>query len=63
MTNLARARLLALVVPSALLGGAYGSEIWGGLHPCEMCYWQRWPHMAAIAFALSLPVQALRRGR
>lgn len=47
----ALARLVALGIPSALLGGAYLSEFAGGLHPCEMCYWQRWPHLAAIAFA------------
>lgn len=47
----ALARLVALGVPSALLAGAYLSEFVGGLHPCEMCYWQRWPHFAAIAFA------------
>jgi len=47
----ALARFLALGVPAALLGGAYLSEIVGGLQPCEMCYWQRWPHFAAIAFA------------
>jgi disulfide bond formation protein DsbB len=41
-----------LAVPAALLAGAYGSQYLGGLHPCEMCYWQRWPHFAAIAFAL-----------
>lgn len=65
MTNLAKARLLALLVPSALLAGAYGSEIWGGLHPCEMCYWQRWPHFAAIGFALvsSLMTKAPDKGR
>jgi len=28
-----------------------GSQYLGGLHPCEMCYWQRWPHAAAILFA------------
>ncbi|HEV2078491.1 MAG TPA: disulfide bond formation protein B [Allosphingosinicella sp.] len=52
MTSLQQARALALLVPSALLAGAYGSQYLGGLHPCEMCYWQRWPHFAAIAFAL-----------
>jgi disulfide bond formation protein DsbB len=52
MTSLQQARWLALIVPSALLAGAYGSQYWGGLHPCEMCYWQRWPHFAAIALAL-----------
>jgi disulfide bond formation protein DsbB len=35
----------------ALLGGAMGSQYLGGLHPCEMCYWQRWPHAAAILLA------------
>ena len=47
----ATARLLALLLPAALLGGALGSQYLGGLHPCEMCYWQRWPHGAAILFA------------
>jgi disulfide bond formation protein DsbB len=45
------ARLVALLLPMALLGGALGSQYLGGLHPCEMCYWQRWPHGAAIVFA------------
>lgn len=45
------ARLLALGVPAALLGGAYFSQYAGGLHPCEMCYWQRWPHFFAVAVA------------
>ena len=53
MTSLQQARLLALAVPTALLAGAYGSQYLGGLHPCEMCYWQRWPHFAAIALALA----------
>jgi disulfide bond formation protein DsbB len=47
----APARLLAMLVPLALLGGALGSQYLGGLHPCEMCYWQRWPHAAAILLA------------
>lgn len=45
------ARLLALLVPAGLLGGALASQYVGGLHPCEMCYWQRWPHAAAIVLA------------
>lgn len=45
-------RLVALLLPLALLGGALGSQYIGGLVPCEMCYWQRWPHAAAIALAL-----------
>jgi disulfide bond formation protein DsbB len=47
----ALARLLALLLPLALLTGALGSQYLGGLHPCEMCYWQRWPHGAAIVLA------------
>ena len=46
------ARVLALFIPAALLGGALAFQYIGGLHPCEMCYWQRWPHGAAILFAL-----------
>lgn len=48
-----RARLLALLVPAVLLAGALGSQYLGGLNPCEMCHWQRWPHYAAAAFALA----------
>ena len=50
-TPAALARLVALGVPVALLSGAYLSQYAGGLHPCEMCYWQRWPHFFAIAVA------------
>ncbi len=53
MNHLARVGLLALLVPAALLAGALGSQHFGGLHPCEMCYWQRWPHLAAILLALA----------
>ena len=55
---LRQARLIALLVPLALLGGAYGSQIWGGLFPCEMCWWQRYGHFAALglaALAFALP--------
>jgi disulfide bond formation protein DsbB len=45
------ARLIALLLPLVLLGGALGSQYIGGLYPCEMCYWQRWPHGAAIVLA------------
>ena len=51
MRNAALGRLIALLLPLALLGGALGSQYLGGLHPCEMCYWQRWPHGAAILLA------------
>jgi len=52
LSRLAVAKLLSVGVPAALLAGAYGSQYLGGLAPCEMCYWQRWAHWAALAFAL-----------
>ncbi|MBK5264380.1 MAG: disulfide bond formation protein B [Alphaproteobacteria bacterium] len=52
MRGLTLARLIALIAPAGLLGGALLSQYVGGLAPCEMCYWQRWPHAAAIIFAL-----------
>src|SRR4051794_4782434 len=51
-SSAAAARLIALLLPLALVGGALGSQYFGGLHPCEMCYWQRWPHAVAILLAL-----------
>jgi disulfide bond formation protein DsbB len=45
------ARLIALLLPIALLGGAYAFQYFGGLYPCEMCWWQRYPHAAAILLA------------
>ncbi len=57
------ARLIALLLPLALLGGALGSQYLGGLYPCEMCYWQRWPHAAAILLAVlafTAPAEAPR---
>lgn len=49
---LVMARWLALLVPAALLGGAYIGQYGFGLYPCEMCWWQRYPHFAALALAL-----------
>jgi len=51
VTELA-ARWLALAVPAALLGGAYVAQYGFGLYPCEMCWWQRYPHFIALALAL-----------
>jgi disulfide bond formation protein DsbB len=64
MTPSVRAHLLLLVGPAALLGGAFAFQHLGGLYPCELCIWQRWPHAAALILAsaaLLLP-RAARRG-
>ncbi|QNN64553.1 disulfide bond formation protein B [Sphingomonas rhizophila] len=62
-TQAARARAVALAVPLALLGGALLSEHVGGLWPCEMCWWQRYPHAVAIllsAAAFTAPAETTR---
>jgi disulfide bond formation protein DsbB len=41
-----------------LLAGAFGFEYLGGLAPCTLCIWQRWPHGAAVvlgALGLAMP--------
>jgi disulfide bond formation protein DsbB len=36
----------------ALILGALGFQYIGGLPPCEMCHWQRWPHIAAAVVGI-----------
>jgi len=41
-----------------LLAGAFGFQYLGGLLPCTLCLWQRWPHAVAVALGavgLALP--------
>ena len=51
--NEKQAQRLALAIPALLLAGAYISQYGFGLYPCEMCWWQRWPHFAAVLLALA----------
>lgn len=47
---------------AALLAGAFAFQHIGGLAPCTLCLWQRWPHAVAVligAVALFLPGRAL----
>jgi disulfide bond formation protein DsbB len=55
------AQRLAIAVPALLLGGAYLSQYGFGLFPCELCWWQRYAHFAALALALISTVAAPRR--
>lgn len=43
--------LLAGLGSAAVLGGAFAFQFIGGLAPCTLCLWQRWPHAAAILIA------------
>lgn len=48
-----KALILAIAIPALLWGGAaLVAQRWFGLFPCEMCLWQRWPHMAALALGV-----------
>jgi disulfide bond formation protein DsbB len=46
--------LLATLGSAALLLGAFGFQHIGGLLPCKMCLWQRWPHAAAVVIGTIL---------
>jgi disulfide bond formation protein DsbB len=62
---LSRPGLPALFVAAgsaATLGAALLSQYVGGLAPCVLCIWQRWPHVAAIALA-GMALLALPRSR
>ena len=39
---------LAALGSAALLAGALFFQYVVGLAPCELCIWQRWPHLAAV---------------
>ena len=45
------APLALLAVAGGLLAGAFAFEIWGGLKPCTLCLYQRWPHGLVVIFA------------
>jgi disulfide bond formation protein DsbB len=44
--------MLAMFGSVALLAGAFAFQYIGGLAPCQLCLWQRWPHAAAILIGL-----------
>jgi disulfide bond formation protein DsbB len=46
--DLKRLTLFATLGSAAVLLGAYGFQHLGGMAPCKLCLWQRWPHAAAI---------------
>jgi disulfide bond formation protein DsbB len=49
MTAARRLPLLLLIASLAIVGGAWAFQLWGGLAPCELCLYQRWPYYAVIA--------------
>ena len=56
----AQAPLLVFVASVGILGSALASQYLGGLAPCQLCHYQRWPYIATIV--LSLGALAAFRG-
>ena len=45
--------LVATAGSALLLLGALGFQYLGGLAPCDLCIWQRWPHAAAVLIGVA----------
>jgi disulfide bond formation protein DsbB len=57
------AALLGTLAAALALGIALASETWGGLVPCALCLWERWPYRVAIVLGLVAMVLPPRAGR
>ncbi|MEM8555528.1 MAG: disulfide bond formation protein B [Pseudomonadota bacterium] len=55
--------LLAALGSLGILAGAFAFQHLGGLAPCPMCLWQRWPHAASglvlAGLLIGLPMAAV----
>ena len=52
--------LIAMLGSAALLAGAFAFQYIGGMAPCQLCLWQRWPHGAAVLIGLAALVTGWR---
>ncbi len=60
LLTLSRRQYIALAAlgSAVILASAFAFQHIGGLAPCQMCFWQRWPHAIAIGtglLALAIP--------
>jgi len=46
--------LLAALGSAALLAGALFFQYVLGMAPCQLCLWQRWPHLAAVVLGAAI---------
>ncbi len=53
MTHKRRLILIAAAGSAAMLLGAWGFQYLGGLAPCKMCIWQRYPHGIAVVLGVA----------
>lgn len=58
-----RVAALAAGGSAALLAGALAFQYIGGYPPCELCHWQRYPHVAVIGLGLLAAAVARRPER
>ena len=59
-----RGPALITLASIAILGSALASQYWGGLHPCVLCLYQRWPYRIAIAAgAVALALVVARQNK
>lgn len=60
MNALQRMGIGAATGSALLLAGALAFQYLGGLAPCPMCIWQRWPHAVAIALGVMIAIWPAR---
>jgi disulfide bond formation protein DsbB len=53
--------LLLLLASAAVVGGALLFQYVGGIQPCELCLYQRWPYYGVIAATLIAVIVGDRR--
>ena len=53
--------LICSAIAAGLYGGALLFQYVGGLAPCSLCLWQRWPHIIIILLAVFAPLLRMPR--
>jgi disulfide bond formation protein DsbB len=53
--------LICGAIAAGLYGGALLFQYVGGLAPCSLCLWQRWPHIIIILLAVCAPLLRMPR--
>ena len=52
LTRGGRGSALIALVSFVVVGSAVASQVWGGLSPCKLCWYQRYPYALTIALGL-----------
>lgn len=48
--------LACILIGAAALGVAHALETWGGMAPCALCLWERWPYRVLILLGLAAAI-------